>query len=78
MSAAVVQLAAERPTAKQAAEILRDMAAMAERGDIVAVTVVYENRDGGIQNWQSGATSVNKMAGALLDAAIRRLGYVEG
>lgn len=78
MTARVIKLAAERPTAKQAAEILLDMAEMAEQGEIVSVTVVYESKDGSIRNWQSGSTSVTRMAGALLDAAVRRLGYVEG
>lgn len=73
----VVILAAERPTAKESAEILLDMAGMAERGEIVAVSVVYERTDGSIENWHSATSTASKMAGALLDAAIRRLGYVE-
>jgi hypothetical protein len=62
---------------RDAAEILRDMASQAERGEIVSVCVLYERPDGAIGNWQSGTRSQTRMAGALLDAAIRRLGYAE-
>lgn len=62
---------------RDSAEILRDMADQAERGDVVSVCVLYERPDGTIGNWQSGTTSRTRMAGALLDAAVRRLGYID-
>lgn len=74
----VVNLATERKLPKECADILREMAGQAERGEVVAIVVVSEHADGSISNWQSGAMSQTKMAGALLDAAVRRLGYVEG
>lgn len=60
---------------RDAAEILRDMAAQAERGEIVSVCVLYERPDATIGNWQSGTTSRTRMAGALLEAAVQRLGF---
>ncbi len=62
----------------ESAEILRDMATQAEKGDVISVTVLYERPDGTIGNCQSGTRSRMRMAGALLDAAVRRLGYEDG
>ncbi len=72
-----IQLATARVAKSDCSEILREMAAQADRGEIVCVTVLYERPDGSIGNWMSGTKSQTRMAGALLDAAIRRLGYVE-
>lgn len=72
----VVQLI-DRAGCAESAGILRDMAGQAERGEIVSVCVLYERPDGTIGNWQSTTRSRTKMAGALLDAAVRRLGYQE-
>lgn len=72
-----IQLASHRGASPECAEILRDMAAQAERGEVISVTVMYERPDGSVGNWQSGTQSRLRMAGALLDAAVRRLGYVD-
>lgn len=71
----IIKLAAQR-NCTECAEILRDMAGQAERGEVVSVCVLYERPDGTIGNWQSASRSRTSMAGALLDAAVRRLGYV--
>lgn len=73
----VVNLASKRKLPRECADILRDMAGQAERGEIVSVSVVFERPDGSVGNWNSGTRSKLKMAGALLDASVRRLGYVE-
>lgn len=72
-----IKLATTRGAAPECASILRDMAGQADRGEIVSVTVLYERPDGSVGNWMSGTKSQTRMAGALLDAAIRRLGYME-
>lgn len=72
-----VQLASRRPGCAESAEILRGMADQAERGEVVSVCVLYERPDGAIGNWQSGCQSRTRMAGALLEAAVRRLGFAE-
>jgi hypothetical protein len=72
-----IQLAASRGASSESADILRTMAGQAERGEIISVTVMYERPDGSVGNWQSATNSRLRMAGALLDAAVRRLGYLD-
>lgn len=72
----VVKLAAERRTPRECAEILRDMAGQAERGEITSVSVVFERPDGSVEDWHSETHSQHKMGGALIGAGLRRIGFV--
>jgi hypothetical protein len=70
----------ELPTPERQVELakaLRDMADQAERGELLEAVVVYRTSDGKTGNYQSNTQSRARMAGALLDAAIRRLGYLD-
>lgn len=57
---------------EQAADCLRTMAARADAGEIVAVTIVYEYADGCYGITRSPTLSRLQTMGALLDAAIMR------
>lgn len=74
---AVVRL--EVPERQHAmAKALRSLADQAERGELLEVVVVYRTADNQSGSYQSHTASRTQMAGALLNAAVRRLGYVEG
>jgi hypothetical protein len=61
----------------EAIEELRGLLAMAEAGEIVAVSGVVDLANGKYQYFGSTTQDRRKTAGGLLDAAMQRLGYSE-
>lgn len=66
-----------RQNAEEAAECLRNLAALAEKGEVIAVTGIAENSTGGYFQFGSSTMSRLQTAGALLEAAVKRLGFGE-
>lgn len=63
--------------ADSAVKVLRDLLARAEAGEVVAVTGVVEYREGGYAQFGSSTMSRLQTAGALLEASVKRLGFVD-
>ncbi len=74
MTAQVLQLAEYQPRCLESADALRKLADLADAGEIVSITVVYVKTDGTSDEYQSSTINKHQVAGALLAAAMRRVG----
>ncbi len=63
-------------TALDIAGNLRQLADQAIEGEIVEVVVVFRTKDGDSGHYQSASEGYRYMAGAMLEAACERLGFV--
>lgn len=75
MSDGPVDLAVERSAATGCVDLLRKLTAKAERGEIASITAICETPDGQYDFESSATRNRLTSAGALLDAAMQRLGY---
>lgn len=73
MSAPVRLVTARDACTATAVEVLRELLAEAEAGQIIAVTGIRENLDGTYRQFGSSTMSRLQTSGALLEAAITRL-----